>query len=76
MFLVVENKAIRFVLERKRKRKKERNSGNNEREKEGEEEKKRINPKWKSANGTRDFLNDILMYVLNLLQLYIRHKNT
>ena len=60
----------------KKEKKKERNLGKNERKNELEEEKKRINPKCKSANGSRDFLNDILMYVLNLLQLYICHKTT
>ena len=60
----------------KKEKKKERNLGKNERKNELEEEKKRINPKWKSANGSRDFLNDMLMYVLNLLQLYICHKAT
>ena len=64
-----------FWKDRERERKK-RNSSKNKRKKEQEGEKKRINPKRKSANGTRVFLNDILMYVLNLLQLYIRHKTT
>ena len=61
----------------KTERKKERNSRKNKRKKEREEEKKIINPaKWKSVNGTRVFLNATWMYVLNLLQLYIRHKTT
>ena len=60
----------------KTERKKERNTRKNKRKKEREEEKKIINPKWKSVNGMRAFLNATWMYVLNLLQLYIRHKTT
>ena len=58
----------------KTERKKERNTRKNKRKKEREEEKKIINPKWRSVKGTRVFLNDIWMFLLNLLQLYIRHK--
>ena len=60
----------------KTERKKERNTRKNKRKKEREEEKKIINPKWRSVKGTRVFLNDIWMFILNLLQLYIRQKTT
>ena len=57
-------------------REKERNSRKNERKNEREGEKRRINLKWKSGNGTRVLLNATWMYVLYLLQLYIRPETT
>ena len=53
--------------EGKKERKKETRERMKGRERDREGEKKRINPIWEIAKGTR-------MYILNLLQVYIRHK--
>ena len=53
--------------ERKREREKKRERKNEKERERTRREEARINPKWKSANGTRVFLNGIWMYVLNLL---------
>ena len=39
-----------------------------------ETDKKKIISKWENANGTRIFWDDIWVYLLNLLKLYISLK--